>query len=188
MPLSITHALVPVAAAIALSRPLVHWRLVAWAAVAAMAPDLDSIGNPLFGLQANSIYSHRGFTHSLFVALGAGLVAAMLHRSLRARPLTAAVAVGGAMASHGLIDMMTDTGSPVAILWPLSSTRLCADWRPIHGGELELSHWATQLPPRLESELWQLILPMLAIALAIRGCRSLGKRLSSAVPREGNRA
>jgi inner membrane protein len=178
MPLSITHALVPVAAAIALSRPPVYWRLVAFAAVAAMAPDLDAIGNPLFGLQANSIYSHRGFTHSLFVAIAAGLIAATLHRRLRVRPLTAGAVVGGAMASHGLLDMMTDTGSPVAILWPLSSARLYADWRPIHGGELELSRWTTQLPPRLETELWQLILPMLAAALAIRGCRTLIRRLS----------
>lgn len=178
MPLSTTHILLPVAAAIAFSRPLVHWRVVALAAVAAMAPDLDAIANPLFGLQASSIYSHRGFTHSLFVAMGAGLIAAALHRRLGVRPLTAAAVVGGAMASHGLMDMMTDTGLPVAILWPLSSTRLYADWRPIHGGELELSHIATQLAPRLETELWQLVLPMLAVAIAIRGCRALIGRLS----------
>jgi inner membrane protein len=178
MPLTTTHALVPVAAAIALSRPLVHWRLVALAAVAAMAPDLDAIANPLFGLPANSIYSHRGFTHSLFVALGAGLIAAAFHRRLRVRALTAGAVVGGAMASHGLMDMMTDTGLPVAILWPFSSARLYADWRPIHGGELELSHWATQLPPRLETELWQLVLPMLAVAIAIRGLRALIKRFA----------
>lgn len=178
MPLSTTHALVPVAAAVAVSRPLAHWRLVAFAAVAAMAPDLDAIANPLFGLQANSIYSHRGFTHSLFVAMGAGIFAAAIHRRLRVRPLTAAAVVGGAMATHGLMDMMTDSGSPVAILWPLSSTRLYADWRPIHGGELELSHLATQLPPRLEAELWQLILPMFAVVIAIRGCRALIRRFS----------
>jgi inner membrane protein len=178
MPLSTTHALVPVAAAIAVSRPLAHWRLVAFAAVAAMAPDLDAIANPMFGLQADSIYSHRGFTHSLFIAMGAGILAAIIHRRLRVRPLTAAAVVGGAMASHGLLDMMSDTGLPVAILWPLSATRLYAHWRPIHGGELELSRWATQLPPRLETELWQLILPMLAAALAIRGCRTLIRRLS----------
>jgi inner membrane protein len=176
MPLSTTHALVPVAAAIAVSRPLAHWRLVAFAAVAAMAPDLDALANPMFGLQADSIYSHRGFTHSLFVAMGAGILAAIIHRRLRVRPLTAAAVVGGAMASHGLLDMMSDTGLPVAILWPLSATRLYADWRPIHGGELELSHWATQLPPRLEAELWQLVLPMLAAAVVIRGFRALIKR------------
>jgi inner membrane protein len=178
MPLSTTHALVPVAAAIAVSRPLAHWRLVAFAAVAAMAPDLDALANPMFGLQADSIYSHRGFTHSLFIAMGAGILAAIIHRRLRVRPLTAAAVVGGAMASHGLMDMMMDTGSPVAILWPLSATRLYADWRPIHGGELELSHWATQLPLRLETEFWQLVLPMLAAAIVIRGFRALVKRFA----------
>ena len=178
MPLSTTHALVPVAAAIAVSRPLAHWRLVAFAAVAAMAPDLDALANPMFGLQADSIYSHRGFTHSLFIAMGAGILAAIIHRRLRVRPLTAAAVVGGAMASHGLLDMVSDTGLPVAILWPFSSARLYADWRPIHGGELELSHWATQLPPRLETELWQLVLPMLAVAIAIRGLRALIKRFA----------
>jgi inner membrane protein len=178
MPLSTTHALVPVAAAIAVSRPLAHWRLVAFAAVAAMAPDLDALANPMFGLQADSIYSHRGFTHSLFIAMGAGILAAIIHRRLRVRPLTAAAVVGGAMASHGLLDMVSDTGLPVAILWPLSATRLYADWRPIHGGELELSHWATQLPPRLEAEFWQLVLPMLAAAIVIRGFRALIKRFA----------
>jgi len=35
------------------------------------------------------------------------------------------------MASHGLLDTLTDGGLGVALLWPFSNTRYFAPWRPI---------------------------------------------------------
>lgn len=140
--------------------------------LAAAAPDLDFVTNPIWGvhwgLSPTSVYAHRGATHSLFVALAAGLIAAVFHGPLRVRPLTATVAVGVSMASHGLLDMFTDFGLPVAYLWPVSSARLFADWRPIHSGPVIWGHLGAEAFARQSYELWHIVVPMFAIALALR--------------------
>jgi inner membrane protein len=172
MPLTTTHALVPLAGAVAFASSPVQWRPVFWAAVAAAAPDLDGLTNPVWadrwGLSTYSVYAHRGAAHSLFVALAFGLVAAIFHKRLGVRPLTAAVVVGGTMATHGLLDMLTDSGRPVAYLWPLSSARVFADWRPLHSSPVAWHHFGSQLFARQRAEFQQIIIPMLGLALATR--------------------
>lgn len=173
MPMTTTHALLPVAAAVALARRPIPWTLVMAAAVAAAAPDLDGVFRYIWHVPKSSIYSHRGAAHSLFVALVAGFAAALFHKRLGVRPLTAGVVISTAMASHGLLDMMTDAGRPVAYLWPLSSVRLFADWRPIHSSPVHMAHLVSEGFTRLLSDLRQLIIPMFAAAIAIRGARSV---------------
>jgi inner membrane protein len=176
MPMTTTHALLPIAAALAISKRPVPWRLVIVAAVAAALPDADWVAHHFFRVPDSSIYSHRGAAHSLFAALAAGLIAACLHKKLNVGALTAGVVITASMASHGILDMMTDTGRGVAYLWPLSSARLFADWRPIHGGAVHMKHLLPETLARFQSELWQLILPMFAVALAVRLGRSLLSR------------
>jgi inner membrane protein len=190
-----THLLVPLAATVALAKRPVPWKLVIVSAIASAAPDLDGLFKHFLHVPEGSIYSHRGALHSLFVALAAGLIGALFHRRLGVRPLTAGIVIAAAMASHGILDMMTDAGQPVAYLWPLSSARLFADWRPIHSGAVHIPHAAIrsfaqfrselwQLAggalARLRSELWQLIVPMFAGGLAIRLGRNLMSRKQSA--------
>lgn len=179
MPMTTTHALVPLAAALAFPKPAVRWRLVLVAMFAAALPDVDGIFKYFAHVPPSSIYSHRGAAHSLFAALAAGLIAACFHRWLKVRPATAGLAVGAAMASHGILDMMTDSGRPVAYLWPLSSVRLFADWHPIHSEAVHRAHFFTQVFVRLQSELWQLIVPMFAIALLVHGCVVLIARMNA---------
>jgi len=93
------------------------------------------------------------------------------------RPLTAAVVVGVAMASHGLLDMFTDLGLPVAYLWPVSSTRLLADWRPIHSAPVIWGHLFSEALARQSYELWHIVVPMFAVALAIRIGRAITAQL-----------
>lgn len=173
MPMTTTHALVPLAAALAFAKPPIPWKLLAVAAFAAAAPDIDGLFKHLWHVAPNSIFSHRGATHSMFVALAAGLLASLGHRQLGVRPLTAGVVVAASMASHGFLDMLTDSVQAVAYLWPLSSVRLFADWRPIHSGEVHMAHLFTQALARFSYELWHLIIPMFAIAGAVRGARML---------------
>jgi membrane-bound metal-dependent hydrolase YbcI (DUF457 family) len=106
------------------------------------------------------------------VALTVGVVAALFHRSLGVRYWTTAVVIAGAAASHGLLDMMTDSGMPVAYLWPLSSTRMFADWRPLHAIPLHRHHFLALSVIRLGSELRQLIVPMTVGAVGIRFART----------------
>lgn len=171
MPMTTTHALVPLAATLAFAKPPIPWRLVMVAALAAAAPDVDWFFKYLTHLSPGSIYGHRGAAHSLFVALAAGLLAPLAHRQLGVRPLTAGVVVAAAMASHGLLDMMTASGQPVAYLWPVSSIRLFADWRPFHSGEVHMAHLVTQTAARSRDELWQLIIPMFGLAALIHRAR-----------------
>ena len=72
------------------------------------------------------------------------------------------------MATHGLLDMMTNSGRPVAYLWPLSSERLFADWRPIRSFPIPWHHFFSRVLERQQMEFWQLILPMFTLALAVR--------------------
>ena len=175
-----THALLPLAVAVAVAKRPVPWTLLVVTMFAAAAPDVDGIFKHLVHLPSNSIYGHRGAAHSLFVALAAGCVAALFHKKLGVRPLTAGVLVGAAMASHGLLDMMTDSGLPVAYLWPVSSARLSADWRWIHSIPVHMHNLVSSASVRLLSDLKQLIFPAFAAAVAIRAASALlYRRVSS---------
>src|SRR5438309_7718975 len=98
MPMSTTHALVPLAATMAFANRPVPWKLVVLAMIAAAAPDVDAVSKHFLHLHSTSIYAHRGATHSLFVAVAAGVIAAFFHRLLGVRPLVAGVVVGASMA------------------------------------------------------------------------------------------
>jgi hypothetical protein len=51
-----------------------------------MAPDLDVLMHPLFGVARESIYGHRGFSHSLLMAIVVGALAAASQCTAQAAP------------------------------------------------------------------------------------------------------
>lgn len=186
MPMTTTHALVPLAASLAFTNRPVPWRLVLVAAFAAAAPDVDGLFKHFLHVPVSSIYSHRGAAHSLFVALAAGILAALFHKALEVRPMTAGVVIAASMASHGILDMMTNSGQAVAYLWPLSSARMFADWRPIQSGPDYVSNLVSGSIARLRVELFQLIIPMFALALLVRGARHLRGAVAKPSPASRN--
>lgn len=104
----------------------------------ALWPDLDVVGFRL-GIPYEAALGHRGASHSLLVAVAAGVVVGslippVLGERVRdprvARVLTLALAVA-VLASHGLLDALTDGGLGPALLWPLDDARWFFDWRPI---------------------------------------------------------
>jgi inner membrane protein len=140
---SIGHLAVGVAAARRLTlreRGGLFGPMVALSALS-LLPDLDVIGFTL-GVPYGSPIGHRGASHSLAVAVFAGLAAAAvtyascaravpeatrrLHRAVRLGTYVACV-----VASHGLLDSMTDGGKGVALLWPFTDQRFFLGWRPI---------------------------------------------------------
>ena len=103
--------------------------MVCWSALA-LLPDIDVAGF-LRGVPYGAPWGHRGATHSLTFAL-AGAVAVALGVRWRGRPFARAVVFASiVLASHGLLDAMTDGGLGAALLWPFSLTRYFAPWRPI---------------------------------------------------------
>lgn len=103
--------------------------MVAFAAVA-MLPDADVIAFML-RIPYSAPWGHRGASHSLLLALLVGLgIGGGLGwlRGQLGRYLLASVLV---LASHGLLDTLTDGGLGVALLWPWSKARFFAPVRPL---------------------------------------------------------
>jgi inner membrane protein len=98
-------------------------------AAASLAPDLDVIGMH-FGVPYGAPWGHRGATHSLAMALVAGVALSLLVRRTHSWWPFAPIAIA-VLASHGLLDALTDGGRGVAILWPWTDHRFFFPWRPI---------------------------------------------------------
>jgi inner membrane protein len=129
---SIGHVAVGLAAARAYAGPEERpsWlAMVFWPALA-LLPDIDVVGF-MGGVPYGAAWGHRGATHSLLLAAAGGVATGLAARIFK-RPvgLTTAVAVV-VLASHGLLDTMTDGGLGIALLWPFSLTRFFAPWQPI---------------------------------------------------------
>lgn len=102
-------------------------RMVLWSALS-LLPDADVIAFRL-RIPYGAPFGHRGASHSLVAALAvAGFIAAFTPRGRRASIGLLAFAV---VASHGLLDALTDGGRGVALLWPFSTERFFAPFRPI---------------------------------------------------------
>jgi inner membrane protein len=122
------HAAVGAAAgrAAARERP---WRLMVVLALLSMLPDLDVVAFA-FGIPYHAPFGHRGAFHSLAAALVIAALAALAAPGFRVSRLRMFVAAGAVLASHGLLDSLTDGGLGIALFWPLSNHRFFSAWRP----------------------------------------------------------
>ncbi len=99
-------------------------------ALLSMLPDSDVIGFS-FGISYESVWGHRGVTHSFVFAAAVGAVAAFVAHRRRASPVPAGILAALVVASHGLLDTLTDGGRGIALLWPFTDRRFFAPWHPI---------------------------------------------------------
>ena len=96
-----------------------------------LLPDADAVAFAL-GIPYEHPFGHRGASHSLVFAVAIGL-AIFAVTALRKDPqklLVSAVAFV-VIASHGLLDMLTDGGLGVALFWPFDQGRYFFPWQPI---------------------------------------------------------
>jgi len=106
------------------------------AGLCGIIPDVDFAG-ALFGNRAYSDFfgGHRGFTHGIpfAVALG-GLLAWGAFRDARwdGYQFRLALAFALALATHGVLDAMTDNGPPIAFSSPFTPERYTFPWHPIN--------------------------------------------------------
>lgn len=169
MPTIISHAAVPLAIGIALGGERIPRALLVAGIAASMLPDADVILFR-FGATYQDVWSHRGFSHSVGFAILLGIIAAIALRR-HVAPLLAFALVAFSAASHGLLDMMTNGGHGVAILWPLSDQRYFFDWRPIQVSPLAASRFPMRAAAVAKTELLWVWLPLLALAWAMRAMR-----------------
>jgi inner membrane protein len=102
---------------------------VVWSALS-LLPDVDVIGFKL-GVKYADPWGHRGATHSLVFALAVAAVVGLIAKAARQSFWRAALVAAAVVASHPLLDTMTDGGLGCALLWPFSNERFFAPWRPI---------------------------------------------------------
>jgi inner membrane protein len=102
---------------------------VLWSGLA-LLPDADVVGFSL-GVQYSDPWGHRGASHSLMLAIAVGLTIGAAARAVNGRAARTAFFATVALASHGLLDTLTDGGLGCALLWPFDLTRYFAPWRPI---------------------------------------------------------
>ena len=107
---------------------------MAWMSALALLPDADVIAFTL-GIPYRAPFGHRGASHSIMAALLCGLFCTLCSWLGRPHsnksPLYTGIFAGAVVASHGLLDTLTDGGLGVALLWPLSNQRFFAPWRPL---------------------------------------------------------
>jgi inner membrane protein len=142
---SIGHVAVGMAAArwrAGVSPPRIDTRALAvsmllWSALS-LLPDADVLGFAL-GIRYGDPWGHRGATHSFAFSIalgtGLGLVAARFGTPAgerrMARAAGTALLASLVVASHPVLDTLTDGGRGCALFWPFSDERHFAPVRPI---------------------------------------------------------
>ena len=164
MPTIFTHAVVPLAAGLALGRTALPPRLVAAGVVAAMAPDFDTVAFKL-GIAYADQFGHRGASHSFVFALAVALLGAMVAPWLRTTLWRAFLWLAFCTASHPLLDALTNGGLGVALLWPWSHERFFAPWRPIAVSPIGAGFFSARGATVLWSELQWVWFPFAMLAL-----------------------
>lgn len=116
--------------------------MIVWSGLS-LLPDLDVLGFRV-GIHYASAFGHRGATHSFALACAIGWLAyAVAHATGLPRARTA-LFVTIVVASHSILDTMTDGGLGVALLWPFSNERFFAPWRPIPVAPIGRAFWSLE--------------------------------------------
>ena len=140
-------------------------------AVCAIVPDADVITRS-FGVERGSLFSHRGFTHSIFFALlFGGIVAFIAHKFLKTGISYAKLFIFFALAtvSHPFLDMLTDGGSGVALLAPFSNERFFLPFRPIEVSPIGFGFFSARGITVILSEIFWVWLPAFLILIVSIG-------------------
>jgi inner membrane protein len=166
MPTIFTHAVVPLLPGAAAGKSRISRRLLLAGTIAAMLPDADVLSFRL-GIPYADAFGHRGAMHSLVFGILVATLAALLHRGLRTTATRAFAFVGVAAMSHPLLDMCTDGGLGIALLWPLSGHRYFFPWRPIEVSPIGTRFFSAQAWPVIASELLWVWLPATLLALIV---------------------
>jgi inner membrane protein len=130
-----------------------------------MLPDLDVLGFH-YGIPYAAEWGHRGFSHSLLLALFVAVVGAGFAKQLVSTPRITFWFLLVTVASHGILDAFTNGGLGIALLWPFSHERFFAPLRPIEVSPLSVSGiLSVRGVAVLRSELLWVWLPCLGVAV-----------------------
>jgi Predicted membrane-bound metal-dependent hydrolases len=170
-----SHAFVAVALGSAYARPRVPWYFWVLSITCSILPDADVIGFAL-GLPYNSLWGHRGLSHSLCFAFVLSLCVVSLafrERVVFSWPWWSYVLYFFVVtASHGVLDAMTDGGRGIAFFAPFDTTRYFFPWRPVRVSPISIqAFFSTRGLQILSSELMFIWIPTTLLWAAVRLCQ-----------------
>lgn len=126
------HAFAALAMGSAFGKPLTSRKFWLLGMVCSVLPDADVLAFK-FGIPYESIWGHRGFTHSFVFALLLAVAVAYLFYSridLKSKLLLITYFFI-CTASHSILDALTSGGLGVAFFFPFENSRYFFPWRPI---------------------------------------------------------
>ena len=134
MPSLISHAVVGLAAGVAVSAKHSQESLVLLCIISSTFPDIDGIAFAL-GIPYKSLLGHRGFFHSIpfafllstiIVHIGFPHVKIFSHLWFYWQTIFFCISL-----SHSILDAMTEGGMGVAFFSPFSNKRYLLPWKPM---------------------------------------------------------
>ena len=160
-------------------QPVKFWLLAAFCAV---VPDADVIGFK-FGIAYESMFGHRGFTHSIVFAVLLALVVVLLFfrdaKTGSKRFYLLLFFFFCCTVSHPVLDAMTTGGLGVAFFSPFSNVRYFFSFRPIKVSPLTIQQFFGEWGWRvIKSELLWVWLPSFVVIGLAKLFQSLKLRKS----------
>ncbi len=130
-------------------------------------PDADVIGFG-FGVGYGDLLGHRGLTHSLpFALVLGGLIALAAARAWRLSPGVLWLYFFLCLASHGVLDALTNGGLGVAFFSPFSNERYFFEFQPLQVASISIARFfAHDWIGLLAIEFRWIWAPMLALGAA----------------------
>ncbi len=134
MPSLISHAVVGLAAGVAISGKAPQEPVILLSIICATFPDIDGIAFAL-GIPYGSLFGHRGFFHSISFAfllsaaithIGFPHIRVFSHLWFYWQTIFFCISL-----SHGILDSMTEGGMGVAFFSPFSNKRYLLPWKPV---------------------------------------------------------
>lgn len=169
MPTIMSHAAVPIAGAMLLGRNRLSLPVIGTGIVFAMLPDADVIGFGM-GIDYADSWGHRGATHSLLFAAASALLAIALIRPQHY--VMAGLFLFVSMASHGLLDTLTNGGLGAALFWPWDETRHFAPLTPIAVSPIGISDFISARGMKvLQSEAIWIWTPLVMLVVTVLGLK-----------------
>jgi inner membrane protein len=103
--------------------------MLAWSALSFL-PDADVISFQ-FGVRYADEWGHRGASHSLMFAVAVGVAVGLLAPLFKRSVLRTTIFAILVIASHPLLDTLTNGGLGIALFWPFDHARYFAPLRPL---------------------------------------------------------
>jgi inner membrane protein len=156
-----------------------RWKVVAAGALCAVIPDADVVAFAA-GIPYAAMLGHRGLSHSLAFAAALALLLTYAWKRRGRVPENSIEAASEepsaermaaylflAIASHGVLDALTNGGLGVAFFAPFSSRRYFFPWRPIVVSPISIHRFFSERGLAvLTSELVIVWIPSITLAIA----------------------